>query len=94
MLSPHRITQSALLVCRYRSGFLWGILSGWARPAGGDALVALGTDRRGCLTLPDPDCCYLPVDTRALLRPLVPTPPPFLLSLLLSLVAINALICA
>lgn len=58
--SAHRPATAGKDTYRYRSGFLWGILSGWARPAGGDALVALGTDRRGCLTLPDPDCCYLP----------------------------------
>lgn len=46
--------------CRYRAGYLWGVLAGWQRPVG-DALVHLGTERRGCLSLPDADCCYLPV---------------------------------
>lgn len=47
---------------RYRSGFLWGVLSGWQRLQG-DALVHLGSERRGCLSLPDADCCYLPVSS-------------------------------
>lgn len=56
--------QTALACLRrYRSGFLWGVLGGWQRPQG-DALVHLGTERRGCLSLPDADCCYLPVGTR------------------------------
>jgi Protein SET DOMAIN GROUP 2 C-terminal len=47
-------------LCRYRSGFMWGALASWHRPQG-DPLVHLGNERRGCLSLPDADCCYLPV---------------------------------
>ena len=45
---------------RYRSGFMWGALASWHRPQG-DPLGHLGNERRGCLSLPDADCCYLPV---------------------------------
>jgi hypothetical protein len=42
---------------------MWGALASWHRPQG-DPLVHLGNERRGCLSLPDADCCYLPVCSR------------------------------
>ena len=46
---------------------MWGALASWHRPQG-DPLVHLGNERRGCLSLPDADCCYLPVRSRGQAR--------------------------
>lgn len=47
---------------RYRPQHLWATLSSWWRAGSpADPLVWLANDRRGCLSLPDPECCYLPI---------------------------------
>lgn len=47
---------------RYRSQHLWATLSSWWRAGTStDPMVVLTNDRRGCLNLPEPECCYLPI---------------------------------
>lgn len=47
---------------RYRAQHLWATLCAWWRASSAvDPAVWLTNERRGCLCLPDPDCCYLPV---------------------------------
>ena len=44
---------------RYRPPFLWALLSGWYKFAGGgDVVEALGVDRKGVICLPDVECTY------------------------------------
>ncbi len=44
---------------RYRSPFLWALLSGWYKfVGGGDVVEALGVDRKGVICLPDVECTY------------------------------------
>ena len=44
---------------KYRPPFLWALLSGWYKFAGGgDVVEALGMDRKGVICLPDVECTY------------------------------------
>jgi len=43
---------------KYRPGFLWGQLSAWFKQTVRDPSASLSADRRGTVSLPDPECCF------------------------------------
>jgi hypothetical protein len=45
-------------VRRYKSSFIWGQLVGWFKQTVLDPAAPLSGDRRGTLSLPDPEACY------------------------------------
>ena len=62
---PHQSAQrtqgraaSSNLVKRYGALFIWGQLSGWFKQTVYDPTASLSAERRGTLSLPDPDSCY------------------------------------
>lgn len=49
---------SSNLVKKYGALFIWGQLSGWFKQTVYDPTASLSAERRGTLSLPDPDSCY------------------------------------
>ena len=53
------LADGTVSATRYRPPFLWALLSGWYKFAGGgDVVEALGVDRKGVICLPDVECTY------------------------------------
>lgn len=55
---PQGKTASSNLVKKYGALFIWGQLSGWFKQTVYDPTASLSAERRGTLSLPDPDSCY------------------------------------
>lgn len=55
---PQGRTASSNLVKKYGALFIWGQLSGWFKQTVYDPTASLSAERRGTLSLPDPDSCY------------------------------------
>lgn len=51
-------SASSALVKKYGALFIWGQLSGWFKQTVYDPTASLSAERRGTLSLPDPDSCY------------------------------------
>ena len=51
-------TASSSLAKKYGALFIWGQLSGWFKQTVYDPTASLSAERRGTLSLPDPDSCY------------------------------------
>jgi Protein SET DOMAIN GROUP 2 C-terminal len=59
----HSAAEPSDAARRYRAGALWAQLALWYKHSSSDVLIGLGVDRRGCMSLPDPDCTSLPAFT-------------------------------
>ena len=57
-LRPQGRAASSNLVKKYGALFIWGQLSGWFKQTVYDPTASLSAERRGTLSLPDPDSCY------------------------------------
>lgn len=55
---PQGRTATSNLVKKYGALFIWGQLSGWFKQTVYDPTASLSAERRGTLSLPDPDSCY------------------------------------
>ena len=55
---PQGRLASSNLVKKYGALFIWGQLSGWFKQTVYDPTASLSAERRGTLSLPDPDSCY------------------------------------
>ena len=55
---PQGKTATSNLVKKYGALFIWGQLSGWFKQTVYDPTASLSAERRGTLSMPDPDSCY------------------------------------
>ncbi len=55
---PQGRAPTSNLVKKYGALFIWGQLSGWFKQTVYDPTASLSAERRGTLSLPDPDSCY------------------------------------
>ena len=55
---PQGRAVTSNLVKKYGALFIWGQLSGWFKQTVYDPTASLSAERRGTLSLPDPDSCY------------------------------------